>query len=129
MNYYEIAEELWQKLEPILPMEGSTKGGRPARDKREFINAIVWLLRTGSPWRALPSEFGSWRSVYSRFRRWQIKGYWKKIFQTLSLEPDLESVMIDGTYIHAHQHAAGAKGGSKNRLWAAVAEALQVSCM
>ena len=128
MNPYAIKDETWQMLEPILPVEGSSKGGRPARDKREFINAIIWLLRTGSPWRALPSEFGSWPSIYSRFRRWQIKGYWKAIFKALSKDPDLESVMIDGTYIHAHQHAAGAKGGSKNRLWAAVAEALQASC-
>lgn len=115
MTYYEIPDDLWRKLEPILPTEGSAKGGRPARDKREFINAIVWMLRTGAPWRALPSEFGSWCSVYSRFRRWQKKGFWKSIFQVLSAEPDLESVMIDGTYIHAHQHAAGAKGGNKNR--------------
>ena len=128
MSYYDITEETWQRLEPILPVEGSAKGGRPAKDKRQFINAIVWMLRTGAPWRALPEEYGSWRSVYSRFRRWQIKGGWQKIFQALSQDRDLESVMIEGTYIHAHQHAAGAKGGSKNRLWAAVAEALQASC-
>jgi len=85
------------------------------------------MLRTGSAWRALPLEFGSWPSIYSRFRRWQIKGYWKAIFQALSKESDLESMMIDGIYIHAYQHAAGAKGSIKNRLWAAVAEALQAN--
>jgi len=127
MNPYAVKDETWQLLKPTLPTEGSPKGGRPARDKREFINAIVWLLRTGAPWRALPEEFGSWPSVYCRFRRWQIKGYWQAIFKALSQAPDLESVIIDGTYIHAHQHAAGAKGGSKNRLWDAVVEALQVS--
>jgi len=127
MNPYAIKDETWQALEAVLPIEGSAKGGRPARDKREFINAIVWLLRTGAPWRALPSEFGSWPSVYSRFRRWQIKGYWQAIFKALSKFPDLESVIIDGTYIPAHQHAAGAKGGNKNKLWGIVVEALQVN--
>ena len=127
MSYYTISEETWQRLQPILPIEGSAKGGRPPRDKREFINAIVWMLRTGAPWRALPGEFGPWKSVYSRFRRWQKKGFWKNIFQTLRSDPDLESVMLDGTYIHAHKHAAGAKGGSKIRLWAEAAEVLQAN--
>lgn len=125
MSYYDISDELWQRLEPLLPQEGSPKGGRPAQDKRTFINAIVWLLRTGSPWRALPpEEFGSWNTVYSRFRRWQKRGSWAAIFLALSSEPDLESVMIDSTYIHAHKHAAGAKGGSINRLWDAAEEDL-----
>ena len=129
MSYYDLSDKLWQRLEPVLPTEGSPKGGRPAKDQRVFVNAIVWLLRTGAPWRALPEEYGSWNSMYSRFRRWQAKGFWKAIFQALSCDPDLESVMIDGTYIHAHKHAAGAKGGSIDRLWVAVAEALHPSSM
>ncbi|WP_083517899.1 transposase [Desulfomicrobium orale] len=67
--YTDISDETWQRLEPVLPLEGSPKGGRPAKDKRTFINAIIWLLRTGAPWRALPEEYGSWNAVYSRFRR------------------------------------------------------------
>ena len=98
MCYTEISDETWQRLEPVLPLEGSPKGGRPAKDKRTFINAIIWLLRTGAPWRALPEEYGSWNAVYSRFRRWQIKGSWKAVFLALASDPDLEAVMIDGTY-------------------------------
>ena len=116
-------------LQTFLPLEGSPKGGRPAKDKRTFINAIIWLLRTGAPWRALPEEYGAWNVVYSRFRRWQIKGSWKAVFLALASDPDLEAVMIDGTYIHAHKHSAGAKGGSTDKLWAAVAEVLPPSCM
>jgi len=129
MSYYDLSDELWQRLEPVLPVEGSPKGGRPAKEQRTFVNAIIWILRTGAPWRALPEEYGSWKTVYSRFRRWQARGFWKAVFQTLSCEPDLEAVMLDGTYIHAHKHAAGAKGGSTDRLWAAVAEALLPNCM
>ena len=128
MCYTDISDETWQRLEPVLPLEGSPKGGRPAKDKRTFINAIIWLLRTGAPWRALPKEYGSWNAVYSRFRRWQIKGSWKAVFLALASDPDLEAVMIDGTYIHAHKHSAGAKGGSTDKLWAAVAEVLPPKC-
>ena len=85
MSYYDLSDELWQRLEPVLPTEGSPKGGRPAKDQRVFVNAIVWLLRTGAPWRALPEEYGSWNSMYSRFRRRQAKGFWKAIFQALSV--------------------------------------------
>jgi transposase len=128
MSYTDLSDDTWQRLEAVLPVEGSPKGGRPANDARTFINAVIWILRTGAPWRALPDEYGSWNSVYSRFRRWQSKGYWAAIFLALSHDSDLETVMIDGTYIHAHKHAAGAKGGSNFKRWAAVAEALPPSC-
>ena len=121
MCYTDISDETWQRLEPVLPLEGSPKGGRPAKDKRTFINAIIWLLRTGAPWRALPGEYDSWNAVYSHFRRWQMKGFWKAVFLTLASDRDLERVMIDGT--------AGAKGDSTDKLWAAVPEVLPPSCM
>lgn len=109
MSYYDIPESLWQKLEQILPVEGSPRGGRPAGDIRIFLNAIHWMLRTGAPWRALPQEYGSWKTVYSRFRRWQKRGYLTAILEILTLEADMENIMIDGTFVHAHKHSVGAR--------------------
>ena len=109
MCYYDIPEDLWLRLEPILPTEGSPRGGRPIGDVRNFLNAVHWMLRTGSPWRALPEKYGSWKTVYSRFRRWQKRGYLTAILKLLTLQADMNHIMIDGTYVHAHKHSAGAR--------------------
>ena len=109
MCYYDIPEDIWLRLEPILPTEGSPRGGRPIGDVRNFLNAVHWMLRTGSPWRALPEKYGSWKTVYSRFRRWQKRGYLTAILKLLTLQADMDHIMIDGTYVHAHKHSAGAR--------------------
>ena len=124
MCRHKLSDESWERVKPLLPPERSGKKGRPAKDNRLVVNAILWILYTGAPWRDLPEEYGSWNSIYSRFRRWTERGIWQKVFEQLSEDKDLENVMIDGTYIRAHQHAAGAKGGKKNRLLAVVEAAL-----
>ncbi len=111
MCYYNMPQDLWLKLDPLLPTEGSPRGGRPAGDIRNFLNAVHWLLRTGAPWRALPNEYGSWKTVYSRFRRWQKRGDLKAIFELPTLQADMELV-IDGSYVHAHKHGTGARHSS-----------------
>jgi len=85
------------------------------KDNRMMINAIIWVLKTGVPWRDLPERFGSWNSVYSRFYRWCKRGVWEKIFLELSKDQDNEEYMIDGSYVRVHQHGAGGKGGPKNK--------------
>jgi transposase len=85
------------------------------RGNRLFVEAVLWIARTGAPWRDLPQEFGNWFTVYTRFWRWAQKGTWERIFKGLSDDPDLEYVLIDATYIRVHQHGTGAKGGLKNR--------------
>ena len=67
------------------------------KDNRMMINAIIWVLKTGVPWRDLPEQFGSWNSVYSRFYRWCKRGIWEKIFLELSQDQDNEEYMIDGS--------------------------------
>lgn len=112
-NRYEaITEKQWEKIQPILPAEYKPQGGRPAKDNRKMLNAILWITRTGSPWRDLPECYGPWQSVYTRFRRWEQAGIFEQILKTFSSEPDAESVMIDSTIVRVHQHGAGAKGGS-----------------
>ena len=89
--------------------------GRSGADNRLFVDAVLWVLRTGSPWRDLPEEFGNWNSVFQRFRRWAIKGVWESLFNALVEDPDFEYLMIDATIVRTHQHAAGAKGAAKMR--------------
>lgn len=96
-------------------------------DNRLFIEAVLWIARTGSPWRDLPSEFGNWNSIYVRFARWSNKDVWQAIFAVLREDADVEEVSIDSTIIRAHQHAAGAakKRGSKRLAVLAAGSALK----
>ena len=107
MRRYEISDYDWQRLSPLLPGK-STDVGRTARDNRQFINAVLWIARSGAPWRDLPERYGPWNSVYQRFRRWARKGVWQRVFQELQ-EPDLDWLLLDSTTVRAHQHAAGQK--------------------
>jgi len=98
---------MWDKLAPLLPPERG-KTGRPSKNHRNMIEAILWKHRTGAPWRDLPEEFGPWISVFTRFNRWSKVGLWQTILEALRDEADTEWLMIDATVIRAHQHAAGA---------------------
>ena len=90
--------------------------GSSGRDNRLFVEAVLWIVRTGSPWRDLPEVFGEWNSVFRRFSRWSRKGVWLRMFQAMSDDPDFEYLIVDSTIIRAHQHASGAKkGGLKIR--------------
>ncbi len=125
MSRHQLSDETWERIQPLLPPERSGKRGRPAKDNRLVVNAILWILITGAPWRDLPEEYGSWNSIYSRFRRWSARGIWKAVFAALSADKDLENISIDGTYIRAHQHASGARGGKKNKPLAAAGAVLR----
>lgn len=107
MRRYEISDEDWQRIEHLLPGK-STDPGRTAEDNRRFINAVLWIARSGAAWRDLPERYGNHNSVYQRFNRWSKKGVWERVFAALQ-EPDLEWVMLDSTIVRAHQHAAGQK--------------------
>ena len=86
-----------------------------ARDNRLFLEAVLWRVRTGLPWRDLPSAFGTWNSVFRRFRRWAKGGGFERFFKETRGEPDFEYALIDGTIVQAHQKASGAKGGLRLR--------------
>jgi len=109
-----LNEQQWDRIAPQLPgKEGDP--GATAHDNRLFVEAVLWIARTGAPWRDLPKEFGKWFTVYTRFWRWAQKGVWERVFLTLSDDPDFEYVLIDATHIRVHQHGTGAKGGRKSR--------------
>jgi transposase len=116
MNGYRlvVTDEVWEKVVPHLPGK-ATDCGVTAADNRLFLEAILWRVRTGSPWRDLPKAFGEWNSVFQRFRRWAKKGVFERLFERLSEEPDFEYALIDGTIVSVHQKASGARGGLKIR--------------
>ena len=102
----------WERMQPHLPGKPSDPG-RTGADNRLFVEAILWLARTGVPWRDLPDSFGNWNSVFIRFSRWSKDGVWDRLFTAMADDPDFEYIMVDSTIVRAHQHAAGKKGGLK----------------
>lgn len=105
-----LTDYMWNKLKDLLPLEKG-RACRPSRDNRQILEAMIWKLRTGAPWRDIPVEFGSWKTVYTRFFRWSRNGLLREILDKLKEDSDPEWLMIDSTVVRAHQHAAGAKGG------------------
>ena len=107
MHRHALRDDQWAKVKDFLPGREGHVGGTAA-DNRLFVEAVLWIARTGTPWRDLPSEFGAWNSVYQRFARWSRRGVWHRIFAQLAQDADFEEVFIDSTIVRAHQHAAGA---------------------
>jgi transposase len=120
MRDRELRDDQWAALAPHLPRQRAATG-RPAKDHRLVVEAIVWRLRTGAPWRDLPERYGPWRTVYTRFRRWQQAGVWERVLGALQQQADAQGDLdwslhcLDGTTVRAHQHAAGAKKGAAIR--------------
>ena len=106
----ELTDEDWKRIAPMCPGKAGDKG-RHGTDNRLFVDAVLWIARSGAPWRDLPGDFGNWNSVFQRFRRWAKNGVWERILNALRECPDLEYLMLDATIVRAHQHAAGAKKG------------------
>jgi len=109
LRRHAISDEHWDRIKRLLPGKEDDPGVT-AKDNRLFVDAVLWIAKTGSPWRDLPDRFGNWNSVWRRFDRWATKGVWERVFRELQ-DPDLEWLLLDSTVIRAHQHAAGAKKG------------------
>lgn len=110
---HDISDKAWAVLSPILPGQPGQWGGI-AKDNRKFINGVFWILRTGAPWRDLPSEYGKWGTVHQRFRRWRDNGTWEKVLEALIDDTDYEWLMIDASHCKVHPHASGAIGGNQD---------------
>ena len=113
LHRHDINDAMWNKLAPKLPGQAGQWGGI-AQDNRRFINAVLWILRTGAPWRDLPSDYGNWNSQSKRFHRWVDKGIWENLLTEFIDEPDYEWLMIDASHVKCHPHAAGAVGGNQD---------------
>ena len=105
-----LTDAQWDEIADLLPGKPGD-AGRSGADNRLFVEAVLWIARTGAPWRDLPASFGNWNSVFQRFRRWAGKGVFERMFKALRGDPDFEYVMADGTISRVHQKATGAKGG------------------
>ena len=114
MRRGELTDKQWERLQPLLPPQ-KPKTGRPNLDHRQVINGILWILRTGAPWRDLPERYGKWTTVSSRFYRWRKASIWERILAQLQAAGDVQGELdweihfVDGSIVRAHQHAAGAK--------------------
>src|SRR3977135_1891097 len=107
MDRFVLTDAQWAKMEPLCLGKPSDPG-RSGKDNRLFVEAVLWIARTGSPWRDLPPNFGRWNSVYQRFARWSRAEIWHAVFAELAGDADIEEIFIDSTIVRAHQHAAGA---------------------
>lgn len=116
-NRLEISDEEWRVIQPILVAHRSVRiiSEEPCR---AFLEAVLWVLRSGAPWRLLPAEPGQWNSVFKRFSRWCAAGVWESLHKGCIHLPDLQCVFIDSTIVRAHPCAAGAAGsdGEKEAL-------------
>ena len=101
MRRHEIGDADWDRVKGLLP----TRGPNPA--DRGFVNAVLYVAKTGVPWRDLPERFGNWNSVWRRFRRWAEAGVWGRVLAAVR-DPDVSVLVLDSTIIRAHPHAAGA---------------------
>ena len=109
---HEISDIDWERIKDLLPPENAGEG-RPSKPNRLMLNGMLWINKTGAPWRDLPERFGPWQTVYSRFRLWSENDIFKKLFKHLSSNADMQDLSIDSTSCKVHQHAAGAKKGVK----------------
>lgn len=121
----ELRDDQWERLKDYVP--GGRKGKRgPRTDNRRFLNALLWMARSGARWRDLPEELGDYATVKRRYYRWIEMGVLDEVLAALAREADLEWLMIDSTIVRAHHHAAGArrqKGGRMPRALAGPAGA------
>lgn len=111
MSRGDLTEAEWRVLKGLLPIEPENRGrGRPPEQNRSIINGILWRLRCGAPWRDVPPKYGSWNTIYRRFRRWSEAGVWEAVAVTLAeIMADSGHYSIDSTTVRAHVSAAGGK--------------------
>src|SRR6266404_2961718 len=125
MRRHELTAVDWVRIKHLLPPERD-RPGRPAElSNRHFLNAVVFIAKTGLPWRDLPERFGPWKTVHSRFSRWNKQGVFERVLKAFADDADDESSIADSTCVRVHQHGAGGKGGPRVNALDALEEVLQ----
>jgi transposase len=99
---YKISDEEWERVKDLLPPDKLEKQGRPPKPNRDMLNAILWIARSGAPWRDLPERYGSWKTVYDRFNKWAREGCFEKVFEVLNVDADMQELSIDSTSVKVH---------------------------
>src|SRR5579871_2761578 len=119
MARYELTDQEWERLAPLLPPTHSGKRGHPWTDHRAVLNGILWILRPGAPWQDLPDRYPPKSTCNDRLRRWKADGTWEHLLQQIQAQEDHDKRVIwvndalDATIVRAHQHAAGARRSKK----------------
>jgi transposase len=108
MTLLQLPDTQWQRIYRFLEDYPRLQTADEAALRR-FVEAILWMARSGAAWRLLPQEYGDWNSIYKRFARWCERGVWEAMHRHFAQEPDLENVLLDSTAIRAHPCAAGAR--------------------
>ncbi len=106
MRRYGLRDDQWERIKEMLPGQAGHVGVT-ARDNRLFVEGVLYRYRAGIAWRDLPTRYGHWKAVHTRFSRWSARGVWKQLFEQLAKDADNDYAMIDSTIVRAHQHSAG----------------------
>ena len=112
MRRYELTDSEWERIKHFFPDKEAGTRGRPPKPHRPMVNAIIWIARSGAPWRDLPERYGPWETVYDRFRRLIDSGTLAQMFAELNIDADMQGISLDSTSIRVHQHGTGAKKGA-----------------
>jgi transposase len=115
MTDVRLSDDHWTKIREFLKQDPNAYVGNEAECRR-FVEAVMWIDRSGAQWRLLPEKYGHWNSVYKRFARWCDNGVWERMLEHLADDPDMENGMVDSTVVRAHACAAGATKKTVDRL-------------
>jgi transposase len=130
MQRHALSDKHWEIIEPFVTKKKKTNAGRPPIERRQIVDGILWIVRTGAPWRDLPDRFGPWKTVYHWFNEWSKDGTWDRILEALQIRLDEAGRIdwdlwcVDGSNVRASRAASGGgeKGGlanPKTTRWAA----------
>ncbi|MBB4232681.1 transposase [Rhizobium mongolense] len=114
LNRLILRDEQWERISHHTIGDERTRGSS-GHDNRMFVEAVLWIVRSGSRWRDLPEVFGAWNSVYRRFSRWSEKGVWWRVFAAMAHSPNFEFLIVDSTIIHVNRHATSTNKGAEDQ--------------
>lgn len=114
MGRYDLTDFEWKLIAPLLPQKSR---GVKRVDDRRVISAILWVLRSGAPWRDLPERYGPYTTAYNRFVRWRAAGIWDRLMAAIASPAESDLRMIDSSSVRVHQHAAGSRKGGRTVSW------------